>query len=748
MVGYAFMGAAHSQAWRTVNRVFDLPARARMVAVAGRDAAKVAAAAARLGWDEAVTDWRELVARDDIDLIDICTPGDSHAEIALAALAAGKHVLCEKPLANTVAEAEAMAAAAAAARAGGVRSMCGYNYRRVPAVALMAQLIAAGRIGTVRHVRAVYLQDWIVDPAFPLVWRLQREKAGSGALGDIGAHIVDLTQYVTGQTHHRPVRADRNVHHRTAPARRLQRPGRRRRRRRRAGDVAMGRVTVDDAALFVARLAGGAVATYEATRFATGRKNGLRVEVNGSTGSLVFDLERLNELEFYDATTGPDTQGFTRILVTESTHPYLTAWWPPGHIIGYEHSFTHQARDLIEAIATGTDPQPSFDDALTVQRVLDAVERSAKSGAWTPSGPRRRTGRRTDKGFPGPAARVGRGCAPRSRARPREGFRAPERGCDVPCSGPNTGRAPHPGRSRRCAKPDPAARRRPLVALASCGAGWPAGCTGTARPPSAVRLRARPPGRTRSWSSARRRASGTTRSRPASPPSSSWARPTVHRDGHRGRRRVHHRPTSPSTAPSCSSTPPATCSTPDQQAAFESYVSGGGGYVGVHAAADTEYDWPFYGELVGAWFATTRPSSRRGWSSRTGPTRRPPTSAPTWPRTDEWYDFRTNPRAERPRPGQPGRVQLHRRRHGWRPPAHLVPDRRAVDGRSTPAAGTRPSRTRSPTSSPCCWAASATPPGGARRLPAGDRVHGDLTPASLTGWSQAGPGGFTEPTPP
>ena len=165
MVGYAFMGAAHSQAWRTVNRVFDLPAAARMVAVAGRDAGKVSAAAARLGWDEAVTDWRELVARDDIDLIDICTPGDSHAEIALAALAAGKHVLCEKPLANTVAEAEAMAAAAAAARAGGVRSMCGYNYRRVPAVALMAQLIAAGRIGTVRHVRAVYLQDWIVDPA-------------------------------------------------------------------------------------------------------------------------------------------------------------------------------------------------------------------------------------------------------------------------------------------------------------------------------------------------------------------------------------------------------------------------------------------------------------------------------------------------------------------------------------------------------------------------------------------------------
>jgi predicted dehydrogenase len=377
MVGYAFMGAAHSQAWRTVNRVFDLPARAAMVAVAGRDAGKVAAAADRLGWAEAVTDWRELVARDDIDLIDICTPGDSHAEIALAALAAGKHVLCEKPLANTVAEAEAMTAAAAAARAHGVRSMCGYNYRRVPAVALMARLIAEGRIGTVRHVRAVYLQDWIVDPAFPLVWRLQRDRAGSGALGDIGAHIVDLTQYVTGQRitglsaltetfiTERPLPADYSGLSAGA-----------------AGS-AMGQVTVDDAALFVARLDGGAVATYEATRFATGRKNGLRVEVNGSAGALVFDLERLNELELYDAAANPDTQGFARILVTESTHPYLSAWWPPGHIIGYEHSFTHQARDLIEAIATGTDPHPSFDDALNVQRVLDAVERSAKSGAWT-----------------------------------------------------------------------------------------------------------------------------------------------------------------------------------------------------------------------------------------------------------------------------------------------------------------------------------------------------------------------------
>jgi len=383
MVGYAFMGAAHSQAWRTVNRVFDLPAQARMVAVCGRDAAKVSGAARRLGWEESVTDWRELIARPDIDLIDICTPGDSHAEIAIAALAAGKHVLCEKPLANSVAEAEQMVAAATRARAAGVFAMCGYNYRRVPAAALMRQLVADNRLGEIRHIRAVYLQDWIVDPEFPLVWRLQREHAGSGALGDIGAHIVDLTQHVVGQritgvsaltetfVRQRPLPAESSGLAATSNGD--------------GGHRAVGPVTVDDAALFVARLSGGAVATYEATRFATGRKNGLRVEVNGSRGSVVFDLERLNELEFYDATAPSAQQGFTRILVTEPEHPYLSAWWPPGHLLGYEHSFTHQARDLIEAIAAGIQPSPSFAEALQVQQVLHAVERSAESGSsWEP----------------------------------------------------------------------------------------------------------------------------------------------------------------------------------------------------------------------------------------------------------------------------------------------------------------------------------------------------------------------------
>ncbi|MEU4679823.1 Gfo/Idh/MocA family oxidoreductase [Micromonospora sp. NPDC023737] len=388
MVGYAFMGAAHSQAWRTVNRVYDLPARARMALICGRDSGKVADAADRLGWEAYTTDWRDLVNRDDIDVVDVCTPGDSHAEIALAALAAGKHVLCEKPLANTVQEAREMAAAAATAQAAGVRSMCGFNYRRVPAVTMMRQLVADGRLGVIRHVRAVYLQDWIVDPQFPLVWRLQKDRAGSGALGDIGAHIIDLTQYVTGQritgvsavtetfVKERPLPAGSSGLAATANGADGQVAD--------GAGPASGPVTVDDAALFVARLDGGALATYEASRFATGRKNALRVEINGSLGSVVFDLERLNELEFYDATRPTAEQGFSRILVTEGEHPYMSAWWPPGHIIGYEHSFTHQMRDFIEAIATGADPAPSFADALQVQLVLDAVARSAeKSSSWT-----------------------------------------------------------------------------------------------------------------------------------------------------------------------------------------------------------------------------------------------------------------------------------------------------------------------------------------------------------------------------
>ena len=379
MIGYAFMGAAHSQAWRNVHRFFELGVRPEMAVVVGRDGAKAAAAAERLGWGSSATDWREVIDRDDIDVVDICTPGDTHAEIAIAALAAGKHVLCEKPLANSVAEAEQMAAAAAAARGHGVRSMVGFSYRRVPAVALMREMIAEGAIGEIRHVRGLYLQDWITDPAFPLVWRLRKEVAGSGALGDIGAHVLDMAQFVTGQRISGvAAQTETFIRERPLPE----------------GDGALGaatagagseigEVTVDDAAVLIARTDGGALATFEATRFATGRKNHLALEVNGSAGSLVFEFDDMNALRHYDASTG-DRAGFARIDVTEPTHPYVDAWWPPGHGLGYEHTFVNQARDFLHAIAAGEDPSPSFDEGADIQRLLAAVERSAnESAAWT-----------------------------------------------------------------------------------------------------------------------------------------------------------------------------------------------------------------------------------------------------------------------------------------------------------------------------------------------------------------------------
>ncbi|MEU8861899.1 Gfo/Idh/MocA family protein [Streptomyces umbrinus] len=379
MVGYAFMGAAHSQGWRTVGRVFDLPRRPVLAAVCGRDAGAVRAAADRLGWAAAETDWRALISREDVDVVDICTPGDSHAEIAVAALAAGKHVLCEKPLANTVEEAEAMAEAAQAAAERGQVAMVGFNYRRVPATSLARKMVAEGRLGTLRHVRVTYLQDWLVDREFPLTWRLRKETAGSGALGDLGAHIVDLAQYLAGE----PVvgvSALTETFVRERPLLSGASSG-----LSAAGGSDRGAVTVDDAALFTGRFASGALASFEATRFATGRKNSLRIELNGENGSLAFDLERLNELSYHDGTEPGTHAGFRRILVTEPDHPYLEAWWPPGHGLGYEHTFTHQARDLVHAIADGAQPLPSFADGLQVQRVLAAVEESAeKNSVYTP----------------------------------------------------------------------------------------------------------------------------------------------------------------------------------------------------------------------------------------------------------------------------------------------------------------------------------------------------------------------------
>jgi predicted dehydrogenase len=369
MIGHGFMGGAHSQGWNVAPHFFDLP-RIELAVVAGRNAVSVAADAERWGWQETTTDWRSVIDRPDIDIIDIVTPGDSHAEIAIAALEAGKHVLCEKPLANTVAEAEAMNAAAVRAAERGVFAMVGFTYRRVPAAAFARDLVAAGRIGEVRQVRAQYLQDWLVDPDVPLSWRMQKELAGSGALGDLGAHAIDLAQFITGQrltavsgiletiVSERPVAASSTGLSSTAGEGR-------------------GAVTVDDLALFTGRLDGGALASFEATRFSTGRKNALRIEVSGTLGAVSFDLEDLNSLGFYDGSVPATEQGFTKIIVTEPAHPYIAAWWPAGHMLGYEHGFSHQVRDFVDAVMTGTQPTPSFADGLQVQRVLAAVERSS-----------------------------------------------------------------------------------------------------------------------------------------------------------------------------------------------------------------------------------------------------------------------------------------------------------------------------------------------------------------------------------
>ncbi|KAB1662628.1 Gfo/Idh/MocA family oxidoreductase [Pseudoclavibacter chungangensis] len=375
MVGYAFMGAAHSQAWRTAPRFFDLPLDPRMRVVAGRDADAVERAARRLGWEESTTDWHTLLERDDVQLVDVCTPGDTHAEIAIAALGAGKHVLCEKPLANSVAEAERMVDAAEAAwRTNGTLAMVGFTYRRVPAVQLARELVADGRIGRIRHVRAQYLQDWLADETAPLTWRLQKEKAGSGALGDIGAHIVDLAAFITGERLTGVSALTTTfVTERPLAVGRAGIAG--------EGDTGTGEVTVDDAAVFFGRLSGGGTASFEATRYATGRKNAIRIEISGDRGALAFDFEDMNVLEYFDAREPGRTAGFRRILVTEPDHPYTGAWWPAGHGLGYEHAFTHQVVDLVGDIAAGRPPHPSFADGLAVQRVLDAVERSSADGS-------------------------------------------------------------------------------------------------------------------------------------------------------------------------------------------------------------------------------------------------------------------------------------------------------------------------------------------------------------------------------
>jgi len=379
LIGQGFMGRTHSNAWGQVKRFFKPPIRPVMHTTFGQPEEKPKAFAANWGWQNAATDWKAVVKSDEIDLVDVVTPNYMHAPVAKAAIAAGKNVSCEKPIAGTLKEAREMAEAARKAK---VQTFVWYNYRRVPAVSLAHKLVKAGKVGRIRHVRAYYLQDW-ADESVPLAWRFDKKLAGSGALGDLAAHIIDMTRFVTGQEITRICGAVTETFIKERPLM--------------TGTVAggiaaglkssrkKGKVTVDDCSLFLARFSGGAVAQFEAARQATGNQNRNGFEINGTKGSILFNFERMNELRFYDATADRAVQGWTDVMCTHAPdHPYVEAWWPDAHGIGYEHGFTHQAYDILRALAgrKPTVPLPDFEDAYQTQRVLEAVTLAARNKGW------------------------------------------------------------------------------------------------------------------------------------------------------------------------------------------------------------------------------------------------------------------------------------------------------------------------------------------------------------------------------
>lgn len=372
MIGYQFMGKAHSHAYRDLPFYFDTETKPVMQAIAGRHEEAVKKAADNFGWASYETDALKLIERDDIDLIDIVTPNNTHAEFAIAAAQAGKHVLCEKPLALNLRDAKKMLDAVHKA---GVVNMVSHNYRFSPAVQMAKKLIQENRLGKIYHIRAQYLQDFIMDPQFPLVWRLQKEVTGSGALGDIGAHIIDLARFLVGEINEVVGLMETFIKER--PIGKM------------SGGLSaigheseMGKVTVDDAAAFLARFENGALGVFEATRFAGGNRNGNRFEINGEKGSIRWDLENMNNLEVYWADDDPGLQGFRTINCTEAHHPFAGRYWPPGHIIGYEHTFINLLYELMHSITTGKNSSPTFEDGVRNQAVLEAVEKSAETGNW------------------------------------------------------------------------------------------------------------------------------------------------------------------------------------------------------------------------------------------------------------------------------------------------------------------------------------------------------------------------------
>jgi predicted dehydrogenase len=373
IIGTKFMGKAHSNAWVNAPRFFDMGIRPVLKVAVGTDPAGTQALADTWGWEEASTDWRAVVARPDIDIVDIATPTYLHHEMAVAAAGAGKHIFLEKPFALSVAQAREMLAAAEEA---GVVHYVNHNYRRAPAVRLAKRLVDDGFIGRIFHWRSAYLQDWIVDPDFPLTWHLRQETAGYGAHGDLGSHSVDLARYLVGD-----IAAVTGMAATFIPERPLPGAGAATFTAGTGESTETGPVTVDDASFFVAEFANGALGSFEVSRFAPGRKNYNTFEIYGSEGSLIFNLERMNELQVFSRNDPAHAQGFRTVIATEGEHhDYIANWWPPGHIIGYEHEFHHAVVDFMRAIETGGTIEPNFHDGLKEMQVLSAAAESAKTG--------------------------------------------------------------------------------------------------------------------------------------------------------------------------------------------------------------------------------------------------------------------------------------------------------------------------------------------------------------------------------
>ncbi|SMO41606.1 Gfo/Idh/MocA family protein [Melghirimyces algeriensis] len=372
MVGYRLMGRAHSHAYRDVPFYFNPDVEPRLQAIAGRDEESTKAAADKMGWESWETDWRRLIEREDIDLIDIVTPNNTHADIAIAAADAGKHVFCEKPLAMSLNEAKRMLEAV---NRTGVTHMICHNYRFSPAVQYAKKLIDEGRLGKIYHMRATFLQDWLMDPEFPLIWRLKKEVSGGGTLSDLGAHIIDLARFLVGEFHEVAGMMETFVKKRPLGTMTNNLKGQ-------IQSDQWGEVTVDDATMFLARFHNGAIGTFEASRFSRGNRAGNRFEINGEKGSIRWDMENLNNLHVYLEEDEPGLQGFRTINCTEESHPFAGSYWPAGHILGYEHTFVNIVFRLMDGIAQGTSPEPNFADGVKNQAVLEAVEQSAEKRGW------------------------------------------------------------------------------------------------------------------------------------------------------------------------------------------------------------------------------------------------------------------------------------------------------------------------------------------------------------------------------